>query len=340
MKRAKQASGVQRTAAFILSLDKETSAKVMRSLDPKVVSRVAEAMTALDGSLCAADAIDKLYVDIANTVYKRTGVRSQDDFELHEILGGTYGDEEATRVVREIHERRRREQPFGFLDTYSTEVIARVLADEPVSIVALILSHVNPAASAEVLSTFDEERALSVVKRMTTVSPPDIEALLVMADDLRERVRLLAKLPPQTNSSESLRTIADLLNHSQGELERSVMSYLEEVDQGMVTTVREFMFSWEDLAGVEGRSIQKILAAVETNTLSIALKGCSEEVEAKIMSNLSERVQEMVRDEREIAGSVPMSEVLGARSEIMVAVRALMDSGDFMPAKANEELVQ
>ena len=82
---AKKVDGVQKVAAFLLSLDKEISAKVMRSLDPKVVSRVAEAMTDLDGGLCTPEAVDGLYVDIANTVNKRTGVRSQDDFELHEI---------------------------------------------------------------------------------------------------------------------------------------------------------------------------------------------------------------------------------------------------------------
>ena len=45
------AGGAQRAAAFLLSLDKETSAKVMRGLDPKVVSKIAEAMTDLEPCL-------------------------------------------------------------------------------------------------------------------------------------------------------------------------------------------------------------------------------------------------------------------------------------------------
>jgi flagellar motor switch protein FliG len=47
----------------------------------------------------------------------------------------------------------------------------------------------------------------------------------------------------------------------------------------------------------------------------------------------------MLRDERELAGPMPMKEVLAARAEIMRAVRELMGSGEFSPAKAGEELV-
>ncbi|MBL6721943.1 MAG: hypothetical protein ISQ08_11100 [Planctomycetes bacterium] len=336
---AKKVDGVQKVAAFLLSLDKEISAKVMRSLDPKVVSRVAEAMTDLDGGLCTPEAVDGLYVDIANTVNKRTGVRSQDDFELHEILAGTYGDEEAARVVGEIHERRRREQPFGFLDGCSTDLVTRLLADEPVSVVALILSHVSPNVSAAVLGTFDEERALATVKRMTQVSPPNVDCLLSMADDLRDRVRTLAAMPAPPDPGESLRTIADLLNHSVGDLEKSVMGCLGELDDELVDQVRGFMFTWDDLATIDRRAMQKILASVETQTLSLALKGSSKEVEANIMENLSSRVREMVADERELAGAVPLADVQAARSEVMTTVRALMDAGDFTPARAGQEMV-
>ena len=99
------------------------------------------------------------------------------------------------------------------------------------------------------------------------------------------------------------------------------------------------MFTWDDLATIDRRAMQKILASVETQTLSLALKGSSQEVEANIMENLSSRVRDMVADERELAGSVPLADVQAARSEIMGAVRALMDAGDFTPARAGQEMV-
>jgi flagellar motor switch protein FliG len=118
-----------------------------------------------------------------------------------------------------------------------------------------------------------------------------------------------------------------------------VLDGIHAEDEEMASEIREFMFTWEDLAEVDKRAMQKILASVETRTLSIALKACSASVEDNIMNNLSSRVREMVKDERELAGALPMTEVLQNRAEIMTAVRDLMESGEFRPTRAGEDLV-
>lgn len=331
--------GTQRVAAFLLSLDKELSANVMRHLDGKVVSDVAEAMTELDPELCTPEAVDNLYEDLARTVYKRAGVRPQDDFELHEILETTFGAEEAARVIRDIHERRRKEQPFGFVEQHNPEIVARVLSEESPAVVALVMAHIAPSVSAEVLAQFTEEEALDIVKRMTAINPPGIETMLTIADDLVDRLVLAASMPPPPDPADSLKSVAELLNFSEAEMEKAVLEGLEEEDESMANQVRDFMFTWEDLATIEKRAMQKILASVDTRTLSLSLKGSSPEVERNIAQNLSSRVREMVADERELAGAVPLPEVVAARNEIMLAVRGLMDSGEFSPARAGEELV-
>ena len=332
-------AGTHRVAAFLLSLDKSVSAKVMRHLEGKVVSDVAEAMTELDPELCTPEAVDGLYADLARTVYKRPGVRPQDDFELHEILDTTFGTETARQVIEDIYQRRRKEHPFGFVEQHNPEVVARVLGDESPAVVALVMGHIAPAVSAEVLAQFSEDVALDIVKRMANISPPAIETMLAIADDLQGRLVVKASMPPPPDPSDSLKSVADLLNFSKSDIEKSVLDGLETDDEGMATQVREFMFTWEDLATIEKRAMQKILASVDTRVLSMSLKGCSPEVERNIMSNLSSRVCEMVLDEKEITGSVPLSEVISARREVMLAVRGLMDSGDFSPARAGEELV-
>lgn len=332
-------SGSHRAAAFLLSLEKEDAARVMRHLDPKVVAHVAEAMTELDPSVCDAEAVDGLYQELARSLYHRASVRPQDDFELREILERTFGAADATEVLQGIHDRRRKEQPFAFLESYPAEVVARVLSDEAPSVVALILAHISPGVSAAVLGVIEEERALAVVKRMTAISPPGIETMLAIADDLEERIRHAATIPAPPDLADTLRSVADLLNFSKTETERAVLEGLEEENEEIAHQVREFMFTWEDLATIEKRAMQKILASVDTRTLSMALKGSSEGVEGNIMANLSSRVREMVADERELLGLVPMAEVVQARNEIMLAVRALMDSGEFSPTRAGEELV-
>lgn len=333
------ASGAQRAAAFLLSLEKDRSAEVMRALDPKVVSKIAEAMTHLEPGLCSVDAIDELYRDLARTFHQRTGVRPQDDFELFALLDSSYGADEAERVISEINGRRRREQPFAFIEQIPGPLAARVLKEESPAVVALVLSHVAPSISADVLGAFDEETTLEIVKRMTNVTPPGIETMLTIADDLQDRIRAASLVPAPRAQEDSLRTVADMLNFSEAEIENAVLTRLEEEEAEMASQVRELLFTWDDLATIEKRAMQKILASIDTKTLSIALKACPEGVFENIMNNLSSRVRDMVLDEKELLGPMPFSDVLQARVEIMAAVRALMDSGEFSPARASEELV-
>lgn len=332
-------TGPQKVAAFLLALDKETSARVMRSLDPKVVADVAEAMTELDPSVCSAEAVDGLFSELARTVFRRTGVRPQDTFELHEILENTYGADEATRVIGDIHERRRQERPFEFVEKFPSDSVVRALERESNAIIALVLSHVAPEMSAQVLSALDTADALEVVQRMTTISPPGIETLLTIAEELQLTLKRVAGTAPPRDREDSIKTVADLLNFTDTEIEQGVLEGLERQDADTVAEIREFMFTWDDLASIEKRAMQKILASVDTRTLAMALKACPEAVEENIMSNLSQRVREMVADERELAGPVPLAEVHAARAEIMVSVRGLLEAGEFSLTKSGEELV-
>ena len=53
-------AGIQRVAAFLLSLDSKKASEVMSSMAPEVVSRVAEAMLDLDPRLTETGVVDEL----------------------------------------------------------------------------------------------------------------------------------------------------------------------------------------------------------------------------------------------------------------------------------------
>ena len=51
-----------------------------------------------------------------------------------------------------------------------------------------------------------------------------------------------------------LRSVAEMLGRTSGDTEKVVLETLDERDSAMVKEIREFMFTWEDLATVERRS--------------------------------------------------------------------------------------
>lgn len=334
-----EVSGPQRVAAFLLSLKKEQAAEVLRHLEPRVVSEVAAAMTRLDDGCSDPETLKSLYLEIAKVVNGPKGVRSQSDAELSSMLDASLGQERARDVLEAIHARRRVEKPFEFLEKEEADRIAAVLEDEKPSVIALVLAHIDPNRSAEFLAVMDPDDALEVVRRVATLKTTGTDTVRSVVETLMRKLEALAALPESSDPSAGLKTIAEMLNFANQDVEQSVLEGLESENEQLAADIRDFMFTWTDLAEVDKRSMQKILASVDTRTLAVSLKGCPEAVESNIIQNLSSRVQEMVIDERDLAGSLPMQEVTAARNEVLKGVRALMDSGEFRPPRAGEELV-
>jgi flagellar motor switch protein FliG len=336
---SEQITGTQRAAAFLLSLEREEAAEVLKHLDESVIVEVVEAMAQLDAEMTRPESIKELDRDFIRSLSKPRGARLRSEGELREMLEKTLGKAQAEALFEKIHHRLVHERPFIAIERHEPTAIAAALSRESEAVCALVLAHLDPPLAADVIGALEGERALEVVRRMATLAPPGFDTLFAIAQDLERALEEISSGPVAPLPSERIRTVAEILNYSKADVERNVLESLSEDDQELAAEIREFMFTWEDLAKVDRRAMQKILAAVDTRTLAVALKACSQRVEQNILSNLSSRVVEMVADERDIAGALPMNEVLAARAEIMRAVRALMEAGEFRPARAGEDLV-
>lgn len=332
-------TGVQKVAAFLLSLDREVASQVLGHMPADILGEVAEAMTRLDEELRGPDRVKEIWREIAVLIHAPRKLQPSDESELAGMLESSVGGQRASEVLAAIRDRRLHERPFLNIERQPPENLARVLQTESPAVAALVLAHLDPSLSAAVLGSFDADRALDVVRRMASLSPPGYETLRGIAEKLQGRLEEVAGLPMPADSSRRLKTIADMLNFADDDIERSVLQGLSDTDVEIAKEIREHMFTWEDIGEIDKRAMQKILGSVDTRTLAMSLKAASSAVENNVMANLSARVREMVAEERELAGSVSMAEVLAARNEIMNTVRTMMDSGEFKPSKAGDELV-
>jgi flagellar motor switch protein FliG len=203
----------------------------------------------------------------------------------------------------------------------------------------LVLAHLDPAQSAEVIRSLESDWAVDVVRRMATLEPPNPVILETIAADILTQLEEAPPIVGSSDPSARLRQVAELLNNSPTEIEKNVIESLAEEDVAMADELREYMFTWEDIATIDKRTMQKILGTVDTKTLSIALKACSSEVADNVLGNLSSRVRDMVAEERDLAGAMPMTDVTAARGEIMTNIRAMIEAGEFRPSRGGDELV-
>jgi flagellar motor switch protein FliG len=332
-------NGPEKVATFLLSLDKESSAAVLRHIGREVLTEIADAMTRIDPEVSTHARVVELKRQLAIQATAPAPVKPKKEEELGQFLSDGVGAASSREVVGKIRERRLSERPFLELEQHATGEVARVLADESPAVCAVVLAHIDPAKSAAILGTFDPELALGIVKRMATLVPPGLGMLQAISSNVLERIAEMADGPVAVEPEKRLKTIAAMLNFSNPEIEQSVLEGLSEESEATAQEIREHMFAWGDLATIDKRAMQKILGSVDTRTLSISLKACAPEVEENIMANLSARVRDMVAEERELAGAMPLNEVLAARNQVMTTVRGMIESGEFSPARSGAELV-
>ncbi len=332
--------GPEKVAAFLLSLERAAASDVLKHLPEDVLPDVVDAMESLGASGRNEDLMRELYAKVALADAREApSPKRPRGSELEQLLSASLGPERAASVLELIQARRGMERPFRRLESSSPTAIVGLLSGESPQIVALILAHLEPELSAQVLDMLEVEFALDVVSRMAGLEPPSFEVLGLLASELEPRLAEMEKLPQRRTPTQRLQTIAEMLTNATGDIGPKVLDGLEERAAGSAKEIREMLFTWEDIGDLDRWAMQKILGTVETRTLSIALKACSAGVEENVMNNLSTRVRDMVAEERDLAGALPMSDVRAARETIMVGVRALIEAGEFSPSKGGDELV-
>jgi flagellar motor switch protein FliG len=105
------------------------------------------------------------------------------------------------------------------------------------------------------------------------------------------------------------------------------LAHLETADPEVATAIRNLMFVFEDLAGIEETGIREIANRADKKTLTVALKGASEAIRTRFFANMSKRAVDLLKEEMEMLGAVRLREVEKAQHEIVGIARKLEEEG-------------
>ncbi len=136
-----------------------------------------------------------------------------------------------------------------------------------------------------------------------------------------------------------VQAVAAIFNKLGKNLGTKIMSEIEEKDEGLAGRIKKLMFTFEDLRGLDDRSMQVVLKEVTSEELLLALRQTSEELKQKIFTNMSERAAAMLREDMETHGPARMSDVEAAQSKIALTAKRLADEGKIVVASVEEQFV-
>jgi len=326
----------EKAAILLMTIGEDSAAAVLKHMGPKEVQRVGIAMTTVKD--LTKEIVNKVISEFMNTVNKQTALGVGVDDYVRNVLHSALGEEKATSVIDRIL-LGGNSQGLEALKWMAPKSVAELIQNEHPQIIAIILSYLESDMSAEVLVSFPEKVRSDLLMRIATLESVQPAAMKKLNDTLEEQLK--GSSGAQSSTIGGVKAAADILNFIDSTSEAAIMEKVKEVDEDLGQEIQDLMFVFENLNGLDDRSMQTILREVSTDSLLLAMKAADDELKEKIYANMSKRAAEMLRDDLEAKGPVKLSEVETAQKEILSIARRLADEGQISlgGSGGDEELI-
>lgn len=317
--------GVQDAAIFLMSLGEEEAAEVFKHLSPKEVQRLGETIARMRA--VSKEKVDDVLVRFTSEAASQSLLVSDTDNYVRAVLRRALGEDKASLLIDRILQGGDVSgiESLKWMDPNS---VAELLRNEHPQILAAILVHLDQDHAASILKQFTERTRNEVMLRIATLEGIQPTALKDLNEALYQVLAGGDKI--RKSSLGGVQTAAEIINLLGTSLETSVVDSIRENDPDLAQRIMDKMFTFEDLLKLDNKAIQMVLKEVASDALVIALKGASAELREKILSNMSSRAAEALREDLESRGPVRLSEVEAQQKDILKIVRRLSDEGQIV----------
>jgi flagellar motor switch protein FliG len=322
---------LRKAAVLLASLPEEEAANLLSKLTPKQVEVVSIEIAKL-GHIAGDEQSSAIreFADVNPNAFGMTAGGIDLAKSLVERALGKNAGSTLENVRHQIEA-----MPFAFLQKVDPTNLLTFVMDEHPQTIALILSHLPPQKSAQVINGLQGERQLSVVRRIARMGQTSPEIVHEVERGLELRMSSIAG--QSFEAAGGVEAIAEILNVTDRATERTLLESLAQEDPDLVEEIRRRMFVFDDIGKFATKDIQTVLKNVENSQWALALKTAGEDLKQKILGNMSSRAAEMLKEEMDYLGPVKRSAVEQMQQQIVDVVRKLEDSGE-ITISAGEEV--
>lgn len=317
--------GRTKAAIFLLFVGRE----VASSIYPHFSEAEIEDLTMEIANLgpVSPETADEVLADFWHAGMAAQFISSGDVEFARGILSQAFGDDRAGEIIQRLSNFLQ-VTPFDFIRRTEASNLVNFLHNEHPQTIALILAYLHPVQSGEILSSLPPELQADVARRMALMERTSPEVIREVERVLEKNLSsIISQVFTSAGGIDSLVNVLNLVDRS---TERSILEILETQDPSLAADIKNRMFVFEDIIGLDDKAIQSILREVDSKVLSLALRGVSEDVANKIYKNMSKRAGAMLKEDMEYAAPVRVKDVEGAQQQIVAIIRALEESGDII----------
>jgi len=328
-------SGVRKAAILLTVLGEEPAATVFRNLNEHDLQRVADEVANL-----GAVPIE-LSIQVFEEYQHMTQAQDylvQGGHDLaRRLLVKAFGEEDAQQILQRLT----RGQELGALESLQRadpQKLAKFLEGEHPQTIALILGQLGDRQASALLMSFPNETRAEAVKRLAALrrfSPEMAEKVSIV---LSQRLKAVGEHGKRTYSG--FQSVADIMNCIDTTIAQEILTSIEDEEPSLAISIRDLMFTFEDLLEVGESQVRELTAAVDKRVLATALKGTNEDLKNHFFRTMSSRAVEMLKEDIDSLGPIRSKEVIKAQTEIVAVARKLEAEGKIvLKGEANDEFV-
>ncbi len=317
-------AGLRKAAILMVLLGEDAAGEIYRHLPQKELELITQEITTIsrvepEDGLAVLEEFDRLiltgdYITSAGMEY------------ANKVLVKAFGAEGATELLRQVS--RAAEISGTKLDSLrkaDPQQLAKFIQDEHPQTIALILAHLESKMASTVLMKLAPELRAEPIKRLAQLrqfSPEMAERVSVV---LHKRLEAMGE--QSRRAYQGLRGVADLMNRLDVSVGKTILESIEGEDPKLALSIRNLMFTFEDLLTIPETGIRELLGQMDKKMLATALKGATEELKTYIFKSMSSRAVEMLKEDMDVLGPVKARQISTAQLEAVAIARKLEAEG-------------
>jgi flagellar motor switch protein FliG len=249
---------------------------------------------------------------------------------LEQALGSDKAQDILRRITASLQVR-----PFDFVRHTDPQQLLSFIQNEHPQTIALILSYLSPEQSALVLGGLSPSAQWDVARRIAKMDRITPEVLREVERVLERKLSTV--MGQDFTIAGGIDAVVNLINRVDRGTERNIIEALEEQEPELAEEIKKRLFMFDDIGGMDDRSLQRVLREVDLKDLGLALKGASEDLRQKFFKNMSKRAADMLKEDMDFMGPVRVRMVEEAQQKIVNVVRSLEEAGEIVIARSGEE---
>jgi flagellar motor switch protein FliG len=317
-------SGLRKAAVLLVAVGEESAKEILRALPEVDVQRLTEELADLRGITpeMSAGILEEFWELLETQNFMTHGGLDYASRLLEETFGKSRADD-LLALVRRSQEAA--QGNLAKLQRTDPQQLGKLLDSEHPQTIALVLAHLDPRRASLVLDNLSEDHKVLSIQRLAEMRQFSPEMAQKVAHILHRRLENVGDTARKSYSG--FKAVADLLNRLNAEESKKILETIEDAQPELALSIRNLMFTFEDLVTVPPATIREIVSGVDKRQLALALRGAKDELRAQIFKSMSSRAVEMLKEDMEVLGPVRSREVAQAQQEILNLARRLEAEG-------------